>query len=68
MREISVMYMLSEEDEERLQKITEEYKKWGLDLSEDKQFEAIMTCGSKYNIDSKFKFHEWKFGLRENWE
>lgn len=61
MREISVNYMLSDEDKERLREITEEYKKQGLDLSEDKQFEAIMCTGSKYDIDRKFKFHEWKF-------
>ncbi len=66
MREISVNYMLSDEDEKRLQKITEEYKKQGMDLSENKQFEAIMFCGSKHDIDNKFKFHEWKLGLREN--
>jgi len=60
--------MLSEDDEERLQKITEEYKKKGLNLSEDKQFESIMFCGSEQDIDSKFKFHEWKLGLREDWE
>ncbi len=67
-RKISVNYMLSKEDEERLQKITEEYKKQGLNLSEDKQFEAIMICGSKHDIDNKFKFHEWKLELRENWK
>ncbi len=68
MREISVNYLLLEEDEERLHKITEEYKKKGLNFSEDKQFEAIMSCGSKYDIDRKFKFHEWKLGLREDWK
>ncbi len=47
MRDISVNYLLSEEDEKRLHKITEEYKKKSLDLPEDKQFEAIMLCGSK---------------------
>ncbi len=68
MREISVNYMLSEEYEERLQKITEEYKKKGLNLSENKMFDTIMFTGSKYDIDSKFKFHEWKLGLREDWK
>lgn len=53
---------------ERLQKITEEYKKLGLDLTYDKQFDAIMCCGSRYDIDSKFKFHEWKLGLREDFK
>ncbi len=66
MREVSVNYMLSDEDEERLRRITDEYKKQGLDLSEDKQFKAIMFCGSKHDIDNKFKFHEWKLGLIED--
>lgn len=68
MREIPVNYLLSEEDEERLHKITEEYKKRGMDLSEDEQFETIMLCGSKHDIDNKLKFHEWKLGLREDWK
>ncbi len=66
MREISVKFMLVDNQEERLQKITEEYKKQGLDLSEDKMFQVIMFTGSKYDIDDKFKFHEWKLGLRED--
>ena len=53
MREIIVNYLIFDEDEERLNKITEEYKKQGLNLSEDKMFEGIMCCGSKHDIDSK---------------
>ena len=53
MREITVNYLILDEDEERLKKITEEYKKQGLNLSEDKMFEGIMCCGSKYEVDSK---------------
>ncbi len=64
MREISVKFMLVDNQEERLQKITEEYKKQGLNLSENKMFESIMFTGSKHDIDNKFKFHEWKLGLR----
>lgn len=66
MREITVKYMLLDEDEQRLRKITELYKQKGLDLSEDKMFESIMFTGSKYDVDKKFRFHEWKLGLREN--
>jgi len=66
MREISVNYILFDENEERLRKITEEYKKQGLDLSEDKMFEAIMFYGSKHDIDNKFKFDERKLGLRKD--
>lgn len=68
MREVIVKYMLLDEDEQRLEKITEEYKKQGLDFTSDKMFESIMFVGSKYDIDSKFKFHEWKLGLREDWK
>lgn len=66
MREINVKYMLSDEDEQRLQKITELYKQKGLDLSEDKMFESIMFMGSKYDVNEKLRFHEWKLGLKEN--
>lgn len=68
MLEITVKYLLNDEEMERLRKITEEYKKLGLDLTYDKQFEGIMCCGAKYDIDSKFKFHEWKLGLREDYK
>ena len=68
MREITVKYTLKDEDEERLKKITEEYKKRGINLSEDKIFESIMCCGCKYDIDSRLKLHEWKLGLREDYK
>lgn len=68
MQEITVKYLLIDEEVERLQKITEEYKKQGLDLSLEKQFEYIMCCGCKNDINSKFKFHEWKLGLREDFK
>ncbi len=66
MQEVSVNYMLSDKDEERLRRITDEYKKQGLNISEDRQFKVIMFCGSKHDIDNKFKFHEWKLGLIED--
>ena len=68
MREITVNYLILDEEEDRLKKITEEYKKQGLNLSEDKMFEGIMCCGSKYDVDSKLKFYEWKLGLREDYK
>ena len=67
MREITVNYLLLDEEEERLKRITEEYKKQGLNLSVDNMFEGIMCCGSKYDVDSKLKFHEFKLGLREGY-
>lgn len=65
MQEIIVKYILLDEDEQRLKKITEGYRKQGLDFSDDKMFESIMFCGSKFDIDNKFKFYEWELGLRE---
>lgn len=67
MREITMKFMISDEDEQRLKKITELYKAQGLNLSEDKMFESIMFTGSKYDVDKKFRFHECKLGLRENY-
>lgn len=66
MREITVKYLLLDEQEERLKKITELYKAQGLERSDDKMFEDIMFAGSKFDIDKKLKFHEWKLGLRED--
>ena len=66
MREITVNYLILDEDEERLKRITEEYKKQGSNLSEDKMFDAIMCLGSYHDIAKKLKFHEWKLGLRED--
>lgn len=66
MREIQVSYLINDEEYERLSKITKEYKKQGLNTKPERMFESIMVVGSKYNIDEKFKFHEWKLGLRED--
>ena len=69
MREVTVKYTLKNEDEERLNKIVEEYKKQhNFEMAEDKMFEAIMCLGSYHDIDKKFKFHEWKLGLREDYK
>ena len=59
MREITVNYLILDEYEERLKRITEEYKKKGLNLSEDKMFENIMCYGSKYDVDSKFQIYDF---------
>lgn len=69
MRDIIVKYTLRDEDEERLKKITEEYKRQhNFEMAENKMFEAIMCLGSYHDIDSKLKFHEWKLGLREDYK
>lgn len=66
MQEITVKYLLNDEEAERLQKITEEYNKQGMKLTCEKMFENIMFAGSKYYIDNKFKLHEFGLGLRED--
>lgn len=58
MREITVKYTLSDEEENRLRKITEVYKKLGLNKTADEMFESIMTTGSESDIGRKFKAHE----------
>ena len=69
MRDITVKYTLKDEDEERLKKITEEYKKQhDFEMTEDKMFDSIMCLGSWHNIDDKFQFHERRLGLREDSE
>ena len=69
MRDITITFTLYDEHEERLRKIVEEYKRHhNFEQTEDKMFEAIMLIGSKHDIDAKFKFHEWKLGLREDYK
>ena len=69
MREVTVKFTIYDEDEERLNKITEEYKKqYNFEQTEDKMFEFIMLTGSKHDIDAKLKFHERKLGLREDFK
>ena len=67
MRDIIVKYTLKDADEERLKRITEEYKKQNnLDSTEDRMFDIIMSLGSWHNIDEKFRFHEFKLGIIED--
>ena len=67
MRDIIVKFTLYDEDEERLKKIIEEYKKQhNFESTEDRLFETIMLLGSAHDIDRKLKFHEWKLGLKED--
>ena len=69
MRDIIVKYTLKDTDEERLKRITEEYKRQhNFEQTEDKMFESIMLIGSKHDIDAKLKFHELKLGLREDYK
>lgn len=66
MKEITVRFLLSDQEEQRLRRITDGYKKLGLDTSMERMFDTIMFTGSKYDVDSKFKFHERKLGIIEN--
>ena len=69
MRDITVKYTLKDEDEERLKKITEEYnKQYDSEMTEENMFNSIMYLGSWHNIDDKFKFYEWRLGLREDYK
>lgn len=63
MREITVRYMLSDEEENRLRKITEAYRKQGLNETADEMFESIMTTGSESDIGRKFKAREMQLNL-----
>lgn len=58
MREITVKYELSDEEENRLRKITEAYRNQGLNKTSDEMFQFIMTTGSESDIRRKFKAHE----------
>lgn len=58
MKEFSVIYRLSEENEKRLQKIQTMYCKQGVHFTEEQLFEFIMVSGSVHDIESKFEFHE----------
>lgn len=66
---ISVEYLIEDTEYDRLKLITEGYKNQGLDkdFTPEKMFESIMVTGSKYDVDDKLKYHEWKLGLREDW-
>ena len=69
MRDITVKYTLKDEDEERLKKITEEYKKqYDFEMTEEKMFDSIMCLGSWHNIDDKVKVHERRLGLIEDYK
>ena len=63
MREIKVTYLLSDNQVERLTRITEEYRKQSLNLTLDKQFEGIMTYGSDEDINRRFTMHEQLLGI-----
>ena len=68
MQELIVKYLLTDEEVERLEKITEGYQEMGFDITKERMFDTIMCMGSKSDIENRFKFHEWKLGLREDYK
>ena len=64
MRKITVTYLLSDDEVKRLERITEEYNKQGMNTTPNILFESIMLYGSKYDIDKKFSTHEEIFRLQ----
>lgn len=65
MKELTVTYHISDEDERRLRKIKNKYKMLGINMTEEELFAFIMTVSSIYDIDSKLKFHETMLESRE---
>lgn len=65
MREMTLSYFLSDEQEERLDNISSEYTKLNFNATKEQLFESIMCCGSSSDIDDKFTFYEKLLGLRE---
>lgn len=65
MKEITVQYLISDENEQRLQKITDKYKEHGLVSTPERVFQSIMLVACEYDIDQKFKLVEETFGLRK---
>lgn len=65
MKKINIEYLIDEEEYKRLEAITEKARENGLDTSPEEMFCFIMTCGLKFDMDSRFKLFEWKCGLRE---
>lgn len=58
MRKIAVEYELSDEAENRLERLVEAYRKQGSNDTADGIFQFIMTTGSEADISRKFKAHE----------
>lgn len=68
MQVFNVKYVLDDEEVSRLEKLVEEYKQKGFETNKFNLFDTIMSMGSKTDIDTRFKLHEWKVGLREDFK
>lgn len=58
MKKFIVRYYLSENEQERLSRITERYKAGGISLSMEEIFEAVMQAGSRHDIERKLGLME----------
>ena len=59
MKEISVEYYLTDEQIERIKKLTEVYAKKGLkNPTPEKVFQLIMITGASHDIDKKLSMEE----------
>lgn len=57
-KEITVNYLLTDEQLQRLQKITKFYQSQRPDISEDDVFRYIMLTGCMLDIEEKFSEYE----------
>lgn len=58
MREITVNYALTDEQEKRLMQIQEAYHNHGIEMTEESLFQFIMTTGCVMDIDRRLRMHE----------
>ena len=63
MKKVEVSYLLTEEQEQRLKKITKGYESLNLCLTDEKMFEHIMLLGCDSDIQNRLHFHECKLGI-----
>ncbi len=67
MKSITVEYLLTEEQAERLFKIASAYEKKGIHTTEETHFGFIMTEGARWEIDDRLSLHEWRLGMSDSW-
>ena len=63
MKKVEVSYLLTEEQEQRIKKITKGYESLNLRLTDEKVFEYIMLLGCDSDIQNRLHFHECKLGI-----
>lgn len=58
MKEMKVSYLITDDQYERLEAITEAYKIKGLNTTPERMFEGVMLMGCERSIDDRLKYHE----------